>query len=391
MKDWKEIKLENLGEIITGKTPSRRNPEDWGNEMLFITPTDYGGYRKFAYFSNRNLSRKGIKRLKNKVLPKNSILVTCIGSQMGLVVMNKKKAITNQQINSIIPKSEIADHNFLYYTLKGMQSRLRVLASGGTAVPILNKGDFEKIKILLPPLPEQRAIAAVLSSLDDKIDLLHRQNETLEAMAETLFREWFIEQADEDWEEGTLGDEFEIIMGQSPPGSSYNEEGIGTPMYQGNRDFGFRFPTNRVFTVQPKRFAQKYDTLISVRAPVGAQNMANEVCCIGRGVSAFRYKNDPGNYTYTFYKLKSLMNEIKQYNQTGTVFGSISKTDFQQMKVLVPKEEDIQVFQNIAKPIDKRINNNSEQIRTLTQLRDTLLPKLMSGEIRVKETEVITD
>src|SRR5690625_7074169 len=135
---------------------------------------------------------------------------------MGLVVMNKKKAITNQQINSIIPKSEIADHNFLYYTLKGMQSRLRVLASGGTAVPILNKGDFEKIKILLPPLPEQRAIAAVLSSLDDKIDLLHRQNETLEAMAETLFREWFIEQADEDWEEGTLGDEFEIIMGQSP-------------------------------------------------------------------------------------------------------------------------------------------------------------------------------
>src|SRR5690625_7057062 len=118
----------------------------------------------------------------------------------------KKKNNTKKHIKAIIPKSKIAYHNFLYYTLKGMQSRLRVLASGGTAVPILNKGDFEKIKILLPPLPEQRAIAAVLSSLDDKIDLLHRQNETLEAMAETWLRERFIAHADERWEDGTLDD-----------------------------------------------------------------------------------------------------------------------------------------------------------------------------------------
>src|SRR5690625_7480349 len=92
----------------------------------------------------------------------------------------KKKNNTKKHIKSIIPKSEIADHNFLYYTLKGMQSRLRVLASGGTAVTILNKGDFEKIKILLPPLPEQRAIAAVLSTVGEKIDLLHRQTESRE-------------------------------------------------------------------------------------------------------------------------------------------------------------------------------------------------------------------
>ena len=137
----------------------------------------------------------------------------------------------------------------------------------------------------------------MLSSLDDKIDLLHRQNKTLEALAETLFRQWFIEEAENDWEEGVLPDEFDFTMGLSPPGSSYNQEGIGMPMYQGNADFGFRFPTERVFTTEQKRLAKPLDTLISVRAPVGAQNMAKVKCCIGRGVAAFRYKNNPKYYT----------------------------------------------------------------------------------------------
>src|SRR5690554_4479529 len=185
------------------------------------------------------------------------------------------------------------------------------------------RGDKDAIKnfdVLLPPLPEQTAIASILSSLDDKIDLLHRQNATLEKMAETLFRQWFVEEAKEEWGTGKLGDEFDLTMGASPPGESYNEEGFGIPMYQGNADFGFRFPTNRVFTTDPKRFAEKYDTLVSVRAPVGEQNMANERCCIGRGVAAFRFKKDNSFYTYTYYKIKSLMNDIKQFNETGTVF-----------------------------------------------------------------------
>nr|QNO49287.1 hypothetical protein ANJBEOKM_00027 [Methanosarcinales archaeon ANME-2c ERB4] len=153
----------------------------------------------------------------------------------------------------------------------------------------LNNGMLSELTVVIPLLPEQRAIASVLSSLDDKIDLLHRQNKTLEAMAETLFRQWFVEGADEGWEEGKIPDEFDFTMGLSPPGESYNEEGIGIPMYQGNADFEFRFPKRRVFTTDPKRFAEQFDTLISVRAPVGAQNMADERCCIGRGVAAFRY------------------------------------------------------------------------------------------------------
>lgn len=192
-----------------------------------------------------------------------------------------------------------------------------------------------------------------------------------------------VEEAGEGWEEGILGDEFDFTMGQSPPSSFFNEDGIGTPMYQGNRDFGFRFPENRVFTTEPTRFAQKFDTLISVRAPVGEQNMANEKCCIGRGVAAFRYKANPAYYTYTFFRMKSLVDEIKQFNETVTVFGSISKNDFQEMEVIIPPIQMIKKFQKQVKPIDYKIIKNNKQIRTLTALRDTLLPKLMSGVVRV--------
>lgn len=138
MGEWKEYKLGDLGTIITGKTPSAKNPEDWGNEMLFVTPTDYCNYRKYSDDSIRKLSNIGIKRLKNKILPPSSILVTCIGSDMGKVVMTKSYCITNQQINSIIPNN-LVNPDFLYYTLISSYDTLRILGGDGTAVPIINK------------------------------------------------------------------------------------------------------------------------------------------------------------------------------------------------------------------------------------------------------------
>lgn len=278
----------------------------------------------------------------------------------------------------------ISDKHFIYYLLTTPEIRDVAIMSmtGSSGRQRVQTDVLLDYQISLPSLPEQRAIASVLSSLDDKIDLLHRQNETLEKMAETLFRQWFVEEAEEGWEEVKLGDEFDFTMGQSPPGKSYNEDKMGIPMYQGNADFGFRFPTNRIFTTDPRRFAEKFDTLISVRAPVGEQNMANERCCIGRGVSAFRYKNDNSFYTYTYYKMKSLMDEIKQFNETGTVFGSISKSDFENIDIIIPDNLTIKKFQNLVRPIDDKIINNIFQIRTLSKLRDALLPKLMSGEIR---------
>lgn len=278
------------------------------------------------------------------------------------------------------------DPKFIFYFFKTFDFEKY---SDKSTVPGINRNHLHSEDIIIPPLPEQRSIASILSSLDDKIDLLHRQNQTLEKMAETLFRQWFVEEAKEDWEKGKLVNEFDFTMGASPPGESYNEEGIGMPMYQGNADFGFRFPTNRVFTTDPKRFAKKFDTLISVRAPVGEQNMANEECCIGRGVAAFRFKANNSFFSYTFYKIKSLMNDIKQFNETGTVFGSISKTDFENIEIVMPDLDSIKRFQSFAKPIDDKIMENTTQIHSLTALRDILLPKLMSGEVRVDMSEKV--
>ncbi|MDD4531921.1 MAG: restriction endonuclease subunit S [Bacilli bacterium] len=328
------------------------------------------------------------------LIEKGDILIALTGNHpdaktqvVGAVSAYKmtERSLLNQRVAKIIPKQGISKE-YLYYFLKDEETRnwLAQQSSGSANQANISKKNIEGIPILLPSLSEQRAIVSVLSSLDDKIDLLHRQNTTLEKMAETFFRQWFVEEVKEEWKMGQLSDEFDFTMGASPLGESYNEDAIGTPMYQGNTDFGFRFPTNRVFTTDPKKFAEKYDTLISVRAPVGEQNMANEKCCIGRGVAAFRYKKNNSFYSYTYYKLMSLMEEIKQFNETGTVFGAISKTDFESIEIMIPDNKSIVEFQNTTRNIDLRINTNTEQIHTLTSLRDTLLPKLMSGEVRVE-------
>ena len=111
--------------------------------------------------------------------------------------------------------------------------------------------------------------------------------------------------------------------------------------------------------------------------------MAIEKCCIGRGVAAFRYKNNPSYYSYTYYKLKSLLEEIKQFNDNGTVFGSISKSDFENLDIMIPDDETIEMFQKQVKVIDDKIINNNNEIQTFIQTRDGLLPKLMSNEINV--------
>lgn len=257
---------------------------------------------------------------------------------------------------------------------------IRAVDNGATRGNI-NAQTFASMPISLPSLEEQKRIAGVLSSLDDKIDLLNRENATLEALAETLFRHYFIEDPDPTWKEGKLGDEFDFTMGQSPSGDSFNEDGIGIPMYQGNADFGFRFPTRRVYTTAPTRFAEENDTLISVRAPVGAQNMASERCCIGRGVAAFRHK-DKSLYSYTYYKLKSLLEDIRQFNDNGTVFGSISKSDFENIDIVIPNRDSIVAFQQQVMPIDEKIRTNYKQILVLSAQRDSLLPRLMSGEVK---------
>lgn len=378
-----------IGEVVksanTGLDAIKRAPivdRDTGIKCLRIQ--DVSQRKKYDNWGNTEVEKRNFEKFQLKT---NDIIVARTGASIGvnLIIKENLNSVLNNGLIRIRVDYEKCHPDYLYYNFRSSTYNdfIESISGGTSTQPNMQINALLSYKINLPPLEEQKAIASVLSSLDDKIDLLHRQNKTLEAMAETLFRQWFVEEAGEDWEIGKLGDEFDFTMGQSPSGSSFNQEGIGTPMFQGNADFEFRFPTERVYTTEPTRFAQRFDTLISVRAPVGAQNMAHSACCIGRGVAAFRYKNHNNYYTYTYFKLRSLMEEIKKFNDEGTVFGSISKSDFDTLETIIPPFELIMEFEKEAKPINDKVIENCTQIRTLETLRGTLLPKLMSGEVRV--------
>jgi type I restriction enzyme S subunit len=389
MSSWEQVALGEVANIQTGPFGSQLHSSDYvAVGIPSIMPTNIGTRLEINRNNIACIRESDAQRLARYLVKDGDIVYSRRGDveKCAFITKNEEGWLCGTGCLRIrFESSKVIPRFYAYYLstdeMKGWVSGHAV----GTTMPNLNSSILRKLPLILPSYQEQKAIAAVLSSLDDKIDLLHRQNKTLEALAETLFRQWFVEEAQKDWEEGKLSDEFDFTMGQSPPGSSFNEEGVGMPMFQGNADFGFRFPNERVYTTEPARFAKRFDTLISVRAPVGAQNMADKECCIGRGVAAFRYKNNNDNYTYTYFRLRSLMDEIKKFDDEGTVFGSISKSNFEGIDVLIPPADLIVKFEKIAKPINDKVIENCGQIKTLEKLRDTLLPKLMSGEVRVAQ------
>ena len=312
-------------------------------------------------------------------------------------------------------KQKVCDTRFLYYALTQgtiVEYLQNIAEQNVSAYPAVLPKDLASLEILLPPLREQRAIAHILGTLDDKIELNRQMSQTLEAMAQALFKSWFIDfdpvhakAAGRDsglpksitdlfpdrfedselgpiptgWQSSRISDAFGLTMGQSPPGESYNEVGDGLPFYQGRADFQFRFPGKRVYCTQPTRLANAGDTLVSVRAPVGDINMALEDCAIGRGVAAIRHKSDSRSYTYHF--MRSLTHIFAPYKDDGTVFGSISKKDFQAIPCLNPPQTVIQAFEQLCAPMDSQVDLNERTSCTLSSTRDTMLPNLLSGRM----------
>lgn len=191
----------------------------------------------------------------------------------------------------------------------------------------------------------------------------------------------FINNPDVPMTSGTLSDIAIVTMGQSPKGSSYNEQAIGEVFYQGRAEFGFRFPSRRLYTTEPKRIAETGDVLLSVRAPVGDLNVAYERCCIGRGLGAIHSKN--GHSSYILYTMFSLKPQLDVFNGEGTVFGSINRDSLNAIPVEIPLPDKIEQFEALVRPMDDLIRSNYEEICHLETLRDSLLPKLMTGEIDV--------
>jgi type I restriction enzyme S subunit len=318
----------------------------------------------------------------NSWAEKDDLIFTGAGTigQVGLITGQEsynRYTISNKQLRVRLDKEKVNPYFAYYWFASPAIVDLILQRDTGSTIPLINLSVLKSLPILLPPLPEQKAIAEVLSSLDDKIDLLHRNNKTLEQMSETIFRQFFSDEA----KMSTVGQEFIVTMGQSPPGETYNKDFLGVPFFQGRTDFTMRFPTKRIYCTAPTRMAKAFDTLLSVRAPVGDINLAYEDCCIGRGIAAIRFKDQSVHYSYANNMMKYLRDAFDIHEDSGTVFGSISKDEL--LKLPCPILQDGAIYNTRVALLEDKITANCVQISQLMELRDSLLPKLLSGQVRV--------
>jgi len=309
----------------------------------------------------------------------------------------------------ITPNDDVLDGKYLnaFMHTRYIQKYFENNASGSGQRYTLSNETIFQIPILLPSLEVQKAIGNLLSNIDRKIELNHQINDNLEAMAKQLYDYWFVQfdfpneegkpykssggamvwneklkrEIPQGWSNGVLSDVANITMGQSPDGSSYNEDGEGIIFYQGSTDFGLRFPDIRQYTTSPSRYANKGDILMSVRAPVGALNIANNDCCIGRGLSALSSKI--GSMTHLYYLLNDFRLKFDGMNSAGTTFGSITKDELFSLPVIIPTKSVISEFEQVCEPIFDKQMIIGEEINALTKQRDELLPLLMNGQATV--------
>ena len=317
------------------------------------------------------------RSLSRSIAKRGDVVVTISGNvgQISYIPENslyKEYLCSQRQFRVTFDKSKVYVPYLVYY-FHTREGRSKILSfANQTGVPALSQPlkNFKKICIKLPSLETQRKSVKAIELLTDKIELNNQLNDYLAEIADSLFINTFGHLE----ENAVLSDIANIIMGQSPTGASYNNVGNGVVFYQGRGEFGWRFPTRRLFTTEPKRMAKAGDILMSVRAPVGDLNIAYEDCCIGRGLAVINCSYP----SFCLYLMRSLCKKLNAYNSEGTVFGSINSKDLKNIEIALPNIEDIIGFEDKVVPIDDLIKFNEIENRNLSQLRDMLLSKLMS-------------
>lgn len=316
---------------------------------------------------------------------KNDILVSNIRPYFKKIWFAKSDGGCSNDVLVFSAKSGV-DHSFLYYVLADDKFfEYSMSTAKGTKMPRGDKNALMNYEVPQIDITEQRKIGKFLRDIDDKINNNNQINRNLLEQAMSIYKEMILDKSDE-YEDGVLSDVADITMGQSPKGDTYNEDGNGTVFYQGRAEFGDRFPTRRLFTTAPKRMARENSVLMSVRAPVGDINIAYEECCIGRGLCSVKSKDNHQSFVlYTMYNLKE---ELDIYNGEGTIFGSVNKDSMNGLKIKIPNMETMDRFEELVSPLDSMIKSNYDENCRLIAIRDSLLPKLMSGELDVSNIEI---
>ena len=409
MNKFSTVNISDLGQTITGKTPSSKFPVDFGREIPFVTPSDPFD-QKYIDQTERYLSNEGVKKLKGKLLPPKSVMVTCIGSAMGKIAMTRASSITNQQINSIIV-SENHSPEYVYYALKNNYKTLRNAATGSTALPLLNKSDFDLLKIRIHNKKDaQQKIAAVLSTLDAKIELNNRINAELEAMAKTLYDYWFVQfdfpddngkpykssggkmtynptlkrEIPEGWEDTSLWDIAEYYNGLALQKYRPTSDEFLRVIKIKEMGEGFSEKSEKASVDIPlQAIVKNGDVLFSWSATLEVQIWSKGIGALNQHIFKVTSRNHPR--TYYYFELRNYLNHFKMMaDKRKTTMGHITQDHLKQSRICKPPAGLITQLHECINPMLEKQLVLAKENQELAELRDWLLPLLMNGQVTVK-------
>jgi type I restriction enzyme S subunit len=412
VSEWREAKLCDIGEIVGGGTPSTKEESYYGGDIPWITPKDLSTHNeRYIYRGERSITEEGLKNSSAKLMPKGTVLFSS-RAPIGYVAIAGKELCTNQGFKSLIPKNGVADSEFIYYLFKHKKSDIEAIASGTTFLEVSGSA-MKNISILLPPLPEQKAIAATLSALDDMIELNNQINKTLEEMAQAIFKSWFV-----DFEPFKDGEFEESELGMIPKGwnvKRIDQIDIEITDYVANGSFAAlkenvtlcdeedyavfirnvdlkansfnKFVDKKSYEFLRKTKLWGGEVIISNVGDVGSVfrcPLLAKPMTLGNNMIMLK-SISPVNYNlflYILFKYSYGIELIKSIT-SGSAQPKFNKTDFRNLKIIVPPKEVIQLFNNIVEKLYRIVDEGIVENQLLSTVRDTLLPKLMSGEIRV--------
>lgn len=420
--EWRKYKLGDLGQVITGKTPKTSNTAHFGGDIPFVTPSDMDD-RKIINSTLRYLSNTGASSVKNSIIPSGSVMVSCIGSDMGKCAVAGRKCVTNQQLNSVVVDKKRFCNDFVYYNLSNRKSELQHLAAGGSTLPILNKTKFSEIVIELPSLEKQQQISSILSTLDDRIALLRETNATLESIAQAIFKSWFIDfdpvkakqqgvepqgidavtaalfpDAFQDsklgpipagWEVCALDEIAEYLNGLAlqkyPPNGQDDLPVIKIAQLRKGDTVGANMASRKMKT---EYIVQDGDVLFSWSGSLDVV-----IWCGGEGaLNQHLFKASSTDYPKWLYYLwtKQHLADFQMIAASkATTMGHIQRHHLRDAKVVVPPMKHLRRFDDFFNPLLNNWITNSLRAKSLASIRDALLPRLISGRLRLPEAEAM--
>ena len=391
---WETMKLSDCCNSIADG--DHQPPPKANQGVPFVTIANINSYNEFDFSNTMFVPEEYYQNLASKrKAQKGDVLYSVVGSfGIPVLIKDNKPFVFQRHIAILRPNKKILS-SFLYYTMlsKDFYSKADAVALGA-AQRTISLTSLRNIEIQVPTVQFQHKVVDILSAYDNLIENKQKQIKLLEEAAQRLYKEWFVDLrfpghetipivdgVPEGWSYANLKEIADVVMGQSPKSEFYNNKNQGLPFHQGVGSYGDRFVIDNTYSTSYTRIAKKSSILFSVRAPVGRMNITKNQVVIGRGLASIIHKK--GLQSFLFYQLKDMFYKDNLVGN-GSIFASISKNELLQLKLLVPSFELVKKYNDIISVIDKRIENIDNQKNLAQEARDRLLPKLMNGEIEVK-------